>query len=204
MQIDIDELGKHYESLNDEELLDLKREDLTEAAQGIYDLEIARRRLKKASATKRMIESTEASFDERDYGNDDEATDPNWHHAGVAICAFVDQPGNNAAERVAKAQTALQAAGIPSHFSGKRYPDDPFDTFEVLVPVRCAMHAASILDRDFFNEEFETYWRDHLGMLSNEDLLTLDPDIFCAGLLDKLARMKRVYAQELTKRGLKA
>jgi hypothetical protein len=74
---------------------------------------------------------------------------------------------------------------------------------EVLVPVRLMVHAASILDRELFNDEFETYWRDHLSMLSNKDLMALDPDIFCAGLMDKLARMKRIYADEMAKRKTK-
>jgi hypothetical protein len=208
MQVDRGELGEHFASLSDEELLDLKRDDLTEEAQGIYDLEISSRRLKKASATKRMIENTEASFYKRDYGGDNETVDPDWHHDGTVVCAIVDTPGSHSEESVSKAQTSLQAVGIPSHLRARRELDasgirDPYDTMEVLVPVRCAMHAASILDRDVFNDEFETYWRDHLSMLSNEDLLMLDPDIFCAGLIDKLSRMKRVYAQELTKRELK-
>jgi hypothetical protein len=135
--------------------------------------------------------------------------DPDWHHDGDVVCVFVDTPGSNSAERTSKAQTLLQAAGIPSHLRVRRELDpggapEPYETMEVLTPVRCAMHAASVLDRDLFNDEFETYWRDHLSMLSNDDLLMLDPDIFCAGLLDKMARMKRVYAQELTKRELKA
>jgi hypothetical protein len=107
-------------------------------------------------------------------------------------------------ERVAKARTALQTAEVPCYLSKKRHPDESFDTIEILVPIGYAMHAASILDRDLFNDEFETYWRDHLGMLSNKDLSALDPEIFCAGLLDKLARMKNVYLQEMAKRGVKS
>jgi hypothetical protein len=209
MHFDRGELRQHFALLNDEELLDLKREDLTKEAQGIYDREIAHRGLDNASAAEREIEKVEASFDKRDYGGDDETADPDWHRDGALVCAFVDTPGSHSAEMTVKAQSSLQAAGIPSHLRVRQEIDssgvrDPYDTMEVLAPVRCAMHAASILDRDLFNDEFETYWRDHLGMLSNEDLLMLDPDIFCAGLLDKLSRMKRVYAQELTKRELKA
>jgi hypothetical protein len=54
MQIDRRELGKHFASLSDEELLVLKREDLTEAAQCIYDLEIIHRGIDKASAAERI------------------------------------------------------------------------------------------------------------------------------------------------------
>ena len=209
MHIDHGELGQHFALLDDEELLDLKREDLTSEAQGIYDMEIAHRRLGKAPAARKGIEKVEASINKHDSESDDEADDPGWHHDGAVVCVFVDTPGSNSAEMTAKAQASLQAAGIASHLRVRREIDsrgvrDPYDTMEVLAPVRCAMHAASILDRDLFNDEFETYWRDHLSMLSNEDLLMLDPEIFCAGLLDKLARMKRVYVQEMTKRELKS
>ena len=207
MQIDREELGKHYSSLSDEELLDLKREDLNEAAQSIYDLEIARRGLDKALASEGGIAKVEASFDLREYGSDDETADPDWHHDGIVACAFTDTPGSNETERASKAQTSLQTSGIPSHLRTGREVDSrglSIYTIEVLVPVRCAMHAASILDRDVFNVEFETSLRDQLSILSNEDLLALDPDIFCAGLLDQLVRMKRVYAEEMTKRELKA
>jgi hypothetical protein len=215
MQIDRRELGKQIASLSDDELLNTKREDLTEVAQRIYDLEIANRGLGGASATNRRIETTEASFSAGDdpseasfsaddYQNDGETSDPDWHQSGVLVCSMTDQPGEDAADRISKAQMALQAAEIPSHLSVKRYPQDRYNSMEILVPVRFAMHAHGIMDRDVFNDEFETYWRDHLGMLSSEDLLALDPEIFCIGLLDKIARMKRVYAEEMAKRNLKA
>jgi hypothetical protein len=209
MQIGRRELGEHFASLNDEELLDLKREELTETAQGIYDKEIAHRELDRKLSVKTEIEKTETSFSEPNQLREDEIVDPDWHQDGVLVCSFVDTPGSNAAEKVSNAQKALQAAGIPSHLKAKRElaasgKPDPFDTLEILAPVRYAMHAASILNRDLFNDEFETYWRDHLIILSNEDLLALDPDIFCAGLLDQLARMKKAYAEEMKKRNLKA
>jgi hypothetical protein len=204
MEIDHRKLGEYFASLLDEELLETKRADLTEVAQGVYDLEISRRGLGKASATQRMVERIEASLDGRNDRSDDETADPDWHQNGVLVCSMMDQPGSNSAERISKAQTALQAAGIPSHLSVKRYPDDLYDSMELVAPVRYAMHAAGILDRDLFNDEFETYWRDHLAMLSDEDLRMLDPDIFCVGLLDKLARMKKIYAGEMKKRNLRA
>jgi hypothetical protein len=203
MQIDRRELGEHFASLSNEELLDLKREDLTEAAQGIYDLEIANRGLDMAPIIESGIEETEASFNERNYESDDETADPEWHQEGVIACSFADVPGDNA-EKAAGAQTALQTAGIPSHLKVSQYPNDPYKTIEVLVSIRFAMHASSILDRDLFNDEFEAKWREHLDMLSNADLSALDPDIFCAGLLDRVERLKRVYAEVLEKRKSKS
>jgi hypothetical protein len=209
MQIDRRELGRHYASLNDEELLDLKRDDLTATAQHIYDLEIARRGLDQILVSKPKVEEIETSFSERDKRIEDGSSDPDWHHDGVVACAFSDREGQDSAERASKAQTALNAAGIQSHLRVTRELDaggkpTKFHTLEVLVPVGLMLHAASILDRDCFNDYVESDWRDQLKILSDEDMLALDPDIFCTGLLDRVTRMKKVYAEEMAKRELKA
>ena len=210
MQIDRRELGRHYASLNDEELLSLKRDDLTSTAQAIYDLEIARRGLNQILVSKTEVEEIEASFGERDKRIEDGSSDPDWHHDGAVACAFADMQGeHDAAERLSKAQTTLKAAGIPSHLRVRRELDargepNNFDTLEVLVPVGLALHALSILDRDCFNDYVESDWRDQLKVLSDKDMLALDPEIFCAGMLDRVTRMKKVYALEMAKRKLKA
>ena len=49
----VENYGRHYASLNDEELLSLKRDDLTATAQRIYDLEITRRGLDKILVLRR-------------------------------------------------------------------------------------------------------------------------------------------------------
>lgn len=211
MQIDRRELGRHYASLNDEELLSLKRDDLTATAQRILHLEITRRGLNQILVSKTEVEETEASFCERDKRIEDGSSDPDWHHDGALACGFADRPGSDAAERASKAQTTLKAAGIPSHLRvtpepklDARVEPDNLYTLEVLVPVGLALHAASILDRDCFNDYVESDWRDQLKILSDEDMLALDPEIFCAGMLDRVTRMKKVYAEEMAKRKLKA
>jgi hypothetical protein len=65
------------------------------------------------------------------------------------------------------------------------------------------MNTASFLERDIFSEEYDIEWRAHLAILSDRDLLTLDPEIFCAGLLARLARIKKAYAEEMARRKLK-
>jgi hypothetical protein len=209
MEIDRRELGRHFASLNDEELLSLKRDDLTATAQGIYDLEITRRGLIPPLVSKTEVEEIEASFSGRDRISEEGSADPDWHHDGVVACAFADRQGQDAAGRASKAQTTLNAAGIPSHLRVTREldaRDEPnnFDTLEILVPVGLMLHAASILDRDCFNDYVESDWRDQLEILSDEDLLALDPAIFCAGILDRATRMKKVYAEEMAKRKLRA
>ncbi len=211
MQIDKRQLGKHFASMSEEELLDLKREDLTETAQRIYDLEIARRGLDKIPAVGVEIEQVEASISERNIRKDDDVSDPDWHSDGILACEFVDGAAHagseNGADLASKAQAVLHAAGIPSHLRVSEDPDTrhsqvPQKLLEVLVPVKFGIHALSILDRDLHNIRFETEWRDQLTMLSEEDLVFLDPAIFCAGLTDKVNRMKRIYAEEMAKRKL--
>jgi hypothetical protein len=207
MRIDRRELGRHYALMEDEALLDLSRDDLTYVAQKIYDLEIARRGLNKSlpsreekSVPDRDSRQCDATLQEADPA-------PDWMEDAAVACSFVSSPGNAAAEKASRAQTVLQAASIPSCLGVTPEPEagdghSSHEILNVLVPVELAPHAASILDRDFLNEEFEAEWRDQLNMLSDKDLLVLDPAVFCAGLLDRVARMQRVYAEEIGRRKL--
>ena len=111
-------------------------------------------------------------------------------------------------ERASLAQTVLQKAGIQSHLILVREASDDDSGSErarvnIMVPIGLTLHASSILDRDLFNEEHEAEWQTQLTVYSDKDLLALDPDIFCAGPLDRAARMKKVYAEEMAKRRLK-
>ena len=208
MRIDRRELGKYYASLNDEELLSLKRDDLTEAAQIIYDFEIVGRGLKEKLSAKKEIEGTPATFRDIDSRIENESPDLSWLQDGVCACSFTETPGSNAADKASQAQAVLKAAGIPSCLRVTRELEDSdtpsnHDILNVIVPVALFMHAASILERDIFSEEYETEWRAHLAILSDRDLLILDPAIFCAGLLARLARIKKAYAEEMARRELK-
>jgi hypothetical protein len=62
------------------------------------------------------------------------------------------------------------------------------------------MHATSVLDRDLFNAQQEESWRAHLEVLSDAELSRLNPKVFCAGLLDRAARMKKAYEDEVARR----
>jgi hypothetical protein len=44
--------------------------------------------------------------------------------------------------------------------------------------------------------------RTHFETLSDEDLSALDPTVFCAGLEDRVARLREAYAEEIARRGL--
>ena len=209
MRIDRRELGRHYASLGDEELLSLNRKDLTEAAQIIYDLEIASRGLNTSLSAGEEVEEIGAVSKGINELMDEEHPEPEWLDDGVSACSFVASSGSASVEKAALAQTALGRAGIPSHLvmTQETMEDEGVparDVVNVMVPVALALHAAGILDRDLFNAEHETEWRTQLKTLSDKDLLALDPNIFCAGLQDRLARMKKVYREEMTRRELQA
>ena len=208
MRIDRRELGRQYALMEDEALLDLSRDDLTDAAQKIYDLEIARRGLNKNLPSREEKGVQNGGSPQCDAILQGADPTPDWIEDAIVACSFVSSPGNAATEKASRAQTALKAACIPSHLGMTLEPEagdghSSHETWNVLVPVELAPHAASILDRDLLNEEFEAEWRDQLNMLSDKDLLVLDPEVFCAGLLDRVARMQRVYAEEIGRRKLK-
>lgn len=208
MRIDRQELGRHFSSLTDEELLSMRRDELTSTAQVIYDLEIARRGLGEKPGDEGEIEKSDKGLEGVNELLDSDYPEPEWLDNAVCVCSFDISPGSNSMERASLAQTVLQKAGIQSRLTSVRETFDDGSGSErtsvnVMVPIGLALHASSILERDLFNEEHETEWQTQLNAYSDKDLLALDPDIFCAGPLDRAARMKKVYAKEMTKRKLK-
>lgn len=207
MRIDRRELGRHYASLTDEALLSMNPEELTETARTIYDEEVARRGLKEEIAAVEAIDTSPRNLTGINDLLDGEHVEPEWLENAVCICSYVISHGSDSVERASLAQTVLQKAGIPSHLvKGKETPDDDSaperDIVNVMTPVGSSLHAISILDRDLFNEEHEAEWRHHLKAFSDKDLLALDPELCCAGILDRAARMKRACAEEISRRGL--
>jgi hypothetical protein len=58
----------------------------------------------------------------------------------------------------------------------------------------------SILDRDFFNQEFEEERKTHLEMLSDDELREMKPDVAFCGLFDRVERVTRAYDEEIARR----
>jgi hypothetical protein len=197
MQIDRRELGRHYASLSDEELLSLDPDELTETAQAIYDLEIKRRGL-----SEKPLDLEEPEV----FVGPLEGPAPDWLQDAVLVCSFAASHGDAAREKAARAQAVLQAAGIPSQIEATREEagdgSSASESLNVMAPLALALHAAGVLDRDLLNEEYEAEWRAHLKMLSDKNLSMLNPEIFCAGLLDRLTRIKKAYAEEIAARNM--
>jgi len=199
MKIDRRELGRRYASLSDEALLSLDRGELTETAQVIYNLEVERRGL----STKPLnLDAPEV------FAGSIESPASDWQQDAVLACSFAASPGDTAVTKAARAQAVLQAAGIPSQIKVTREANDDGSSareeLNVMVPLALALHAAAVLDRDLFNEEYEAEWRAHLKILSDRNLSMLNPGIFCAGLQDRLARIMKAYAEEIAARNMQA
>ena len=114
-------------------------------------------------------------------------------------------PGATYSPDLARARAVLRAAGIPCYITLEQIEaqrDAPRVRSEycVMVPGALNLHATSVLDRDLFNADQEANWRAHLEALSDEELGQLNPDVFCAGLLNRAARLKRAYEDEVASR----
>jgi hypothetical protein len=213
MQVDRQELSDYYGSLSDEELLELDRAELTEVAQKFYDSELEKRHLS-ADDTEASVEPTgsAAPVDVADGADDedgaividlDEGAEPDWLESAFCAVAYRALPGGSAADDAGDAYDALVAAGIPCHISLKTLdPNDPKPQYyyRVMVPGARNLEAATALAMAIDNPKEEAMWRAHFEELSDEDLRVLKFDALCAGLRDRLARLKRAYDDEIARR----
>jgi hypothetical protein len=194
MQLDIEFLRQHYAAMSDEELREINREDLVEAARRIYDDEIEGR---KASVPAPVRRSS---------GPKDEEVELDWlDDAAEAYSNYVTRGRDSYSAEVAQARDVLEAAGIPAHMELYEEPGAEGEQrfrWRVLVPGRLIHRATSVLDRDIFNAEFEAQWKAHLEMLSDEELRVMEPQYAFCGLYDRLERIDRAYDEELQRRGL--
>ena len=203
MQINLDDLRDHYRSLTEDELLQIERADLTEAAQRCYDEEVSRRGLNNQEPPAPQPESGE----ELETGDSD--ADPDWLQDAAIACSYTSVPGGTAATDADHARDVLQEAGIPCQISvEENHPnnaDGPrFPEFRVMVPGALNLKATAVLDKEVFNEGLETEWRSHFEALTDAQLRALTPDVICAGLADRIARLKRAYNDELARRATRS
>ena len=197
MKLDLEALRRHYQSLSDDALLAMDREELVEAAQHCYDEELAERGLTSQEEAQAGQEYGEADFETGE--------DADWLQDAACACSFVSQPGGSAATDAGNARGALQEAGIPCQVSAIEVSaasgDQPAQLeYRVMVPGALNLIATSILDKEVFNPQLEADWRTHFQELSDEEMRALHPDVICAGLVDRIARLKRAYGDELARR----
>ncbi len=196
MQVAPDELRQYYSSLSDEMLLDIDPADLTDAARRCYDSEFAKRGLSPDAAPPLPADDHVVTNSE---------VEPDWLEFAACPCSFTDAPGSHHGPDAGRAREVLLAAGIPCHLSvispDPRNEDSPrFDEYRVLVPASLNLKAISVLDLEIFNADLEADWRTHFTDLPDEDLRALNPEVLCAGLLDRVERLTRAYNDELARR----
>jgi hypothetical protein len=198
VRIDLESLRRHYSSISDEELLALKRDDLIEVAQKCWDEEVERRGLDELRESEAASDDgageTETSFE----GD----LDPDWLQGAVCACSFVNDSGGSLA---ADAVKVLNGAGIPCEVTTVEIssaPGRPPAEYEnrIMVPAALNLKASSILDKEIFNPQLEADWRLHFQSLTDSELGALNPNEICIGLSDRMARLKRAYNDEVTRR----
>ncbi len=188
MQIDSEHLRRHYASLSDDELLTIDPGQLTAVARDCYEREIEARKLATApdSESDEMTEEAEVLIE----------VDPNWQETAATACSYRLAGGSGPAEM---ACSVLEASGIPCEIV-QETDEDGVELLSVAVPGWLSLRASSVLDRDLFNADLEDTWRTHFDHLADEELSALDPDDLCAGLLDRAARLRRVYEESVARR----
>jgi len=195
MQLDTEFLRQHYAAMSVEELREINRDDLVEAARRIYDDEIAGRKAPTPAAGRRPAVPKEEEEVELDWLDD----------AAEAYSSYARPGTTDPSEGSVDARDALEAAGIPCHLELVEEPEQEDRMrfrWRVLVPGKLIHRATSVIDRDIFNAEFEAQWKAHLEVLSDEELQVMEPQYAFCGLYDRLERINRAYDEELQRRGL--
>ena len=204
MPVDPEYLRQHFASLSDEALLEIDRAELVEAAQSCYDVELRRRKLLTPRAAKPADTSDEQPHVDVQPDRTDEK--PEWLAEASEVFSRAEYSSNAPAPDVADARDALERAGIPCYVEQLEAPEpstpsrQPTHIWRVLVPGDFNLHAASVLDRDIFNKEFEDEWTAHLQTLSEQELRQMNPQTVFCGLFDRVERVTRVYEQEIARR----
>jgi hypothetical protein len=213
LRVNPDDLRHYYDSLSDEALLELDRATLTEVARQCYDDELAQRKLNSRDSESPVSSHAAVTPPGKEDGGveiDDEyhydtGPKPDWLDDAACACSFSYIPGDVSADDAQKAHAALLAAGIPCYVAEQkieraRYEPELRYEYAVMVPGARNLAAISVLDKELFNPKVEADWKIHLETLSDEDLRALNSETICAGLLDRMNRLKRVYGQEIARR----
>jgi hypothetical protein len=213
MKLDPEYLRQHYSSLSDEALLEVDRAELVEMAQTIFDLEVSRRKLVPAqdirdAQTDPLDEPDDdaAEFDGETYAAGEE---PGWLEEAAEVHSWAVHSATANSADALDARNALEAAGVPCYLHLAEMPPEtsllPYGThrWRLMTPGKLYLRATSILEREIANPEFEAGWKSQLEALSDEELRAMKPQVVFCGLFDRIARVNRVYDEEIARRKLK-
>ena len=185
----VQDLRRHYASLSDDELLALDRSDLTEVAQRCFDDEVASRKMAPAEEEEGIPE--EAA--------EDSEIESDWLENAAVACSFGPQDTDD----LDQACGILEEASVVYHINAREEEDrqgQPYTVQDVMVPALLLLFATSVLDQEMFNARQEADWKAHLSELSDEDFRSIRIEDLTAGMLDRVERLMRVYAEERARR----
>jgi hypothetical protein len=199
-----DYLRQHYASLSDGELMATDRADLVAVAQQIFDEEVRKRELASPPRPAKTPEQRNEELEMFEPSGDDAAH--GWLEDAAEAYGSYARPGATEAPEAVHAREVLEAARIPAYLELYEDPEQDAELryrWRVLVPGKLMHRATSVLDRDLFNAEFESQWRAHLEMLSDQELSVMEPHYAFCGLYDRIERVNRAYQEELERRRTK-
>jgi hypothetical protein len=207
MPVDLNYLREHYASLSDDALRAVKRADLVDAAQKLFDQEVARRRQTRPTIP---VVAEPAADDPETDEEVEEATgdEPDWLDEAAEVLSRYASPASVPSDDIMDAEQALEAAGIPCYLELFEEREEqssaprPTHRWRLLVPGNVAMRATSVLERDISNSEFEAGWRAQLEALSDEELREMTPAVAFCGLFDRVERVTKAYEEEIARRRL--
>lgn len=198
MNLDLEELRRQFEAMTDEALLEIDRDELVEAAQQCYDEELRLRKIVPKVRTRSAISEAE-SGGEVDWAGQEE---PEWLTEAISVLSVSTRYRNDdTTQRLREAVDVLLNAGVPCYVRGQDREGAVIE-YELMVPAKQHLQAASVLDRDMLNAEMERDWKAHFETMSDDELLELDEEMLVAGMRDRIDRLVRSYQDELLKRGL--
>ncbi len=190
MKIDLGELQRHYSSLTDRALLALRREDLTDSAQQVYDAEIASRGLRsrviRKDAEPEHHDLIEEDLDDLGETHHLSIEDVPWASDAVPVHVFQYAP------EAEDARNILEEAGIPCALAGE---DTQAFRFNLMVPKASLADAERMLNEKLFHPVFEDTLDRHFARFTDEDLLAVDPELLPASA-------KASFLEELQEREL--
>ncbi len=128
---------------------------------------------------------------------------PAWLNGAATVCSYV---GGQVCDDFAEARDAVEAAGIPCYIDVSKLPPEEAAPrrdylYRVLVPGGRNLEALSVVDVRVFNPGIEADWKTHLQQLTDAELHAIIPEVICAGFLDRAARLKQAYEDEVARRG---
>jgi hypothetical protein len=130
--------------------------------------------------------------------------DEDWLEKAFTVTSFSETAAGFAA--AADTRAVLVAAGIPCkvtehEIDPSEEPEPlPYKEYRVMVPAGLSLQATSVLDTAIFNERLEADWKTQLESLSDEELAALNIDALCAGLLDRVERLRKAHKREVARR----